>query len=758
MASVTLVTDAEEALRATERKANFQRLTRLLMCGGVRMLREKFDSIHPPTDLPLTLDDSATRDSLKTAKLFKAQWDCLYPSPGTFGKSTDFDITLIFRLFRTICNLTEPVTKWDNPPSSTDHSLEADLVRIKEYRNSVHGHSSTMEITGFEFRHLWKEISEALLRIAGSMSVSKRDEWKKAINKLLNDPLTPEAQRYVDELQIWYKNDMELKDAVKQLEDQVRQGNEDIRDQLQHFNDQLQQINQRPAIDHDRIPHIVIVVTPILLPMVATSAMAAASESMVTVPINEEKPQCDRQDPQTESYIWRVILSPALSRLQSVLDYFKVQLGVSTVDCTVGSLIITVTCNSIQILKGLWEDYSSGHLNRVIEQILVTPDVLEKLGLSELKLKTTISEEEYKKCKEFFLTEDQSYETREIVEEEEELLQLRNELMNYDFQECPRINKEAFQDLEVDDIHFVRIVVMGPVGTGKTSFVGTLQRALKESQTASDPDLYCGRVEGTRILEEHYLQKNIRMVDTRGFSVMDEELEDEMLDIMFGRLRPGEEIVRSYDREGDRELYITPRRDKTLSECVHSVIFVVNGNDLLLMDGKYRDKLQNFREFLNKEGYVPVSAITFLDKPTLKEKDAAFKMAQRTIGSSNQTTFFVTNYTTREHDRRSEVDWAALNVLDSALVSAERFIQFRRQREKETMAAEGDPKSVQHFLARLVKKYNWNQERKKDLLTSLNRKEIHLVEDLKALWEDIKSKLQLTIGMKIGLETELKRK
>ena len=70
----------------------------------------------------------------------------------------------------------------------------------------------------------------------------------------------------------------------------------------------------------------------------------------------------------------------------------------------------------------------------------------------------------------------------------------------------------------------------------------------------------------------------------------------------------------------------------------------------------------------------------------------------------------------------------------------------------------GDPNSVQHFLARLVKKYNWNQGRKKDLLTSLNRKEIHLVEDLKALWEDIKSELRLTIGMKIGLETELKRK
>ena len=64
---------------------------------------------------------------------------------------------------------------------------------------------------------------------------------------------------------------------------------------------------------------------------------------------------------------------------------------------------------------------------------------------------------------------------------------------------------------------------------------------------------------------------------------------------------------------------------------------------------------------------------------------------------------------------------------------------------------------MQHFLSRLVKKYNWNQARKKDVLTNLSRKGIHLVQDLKALWEDIKSELQLTIGMKIGLEIELKR-
>ena len=93
-----------------------------------------------------------------------------------------------------------------------------------------------------------------------------------------------------------------------------------------------------------------------------------------------------------------------------------------------------------------------------------------------------------------------------------------------------------------------------------------------------------------------------------------------------------------------------------------------------------------------------MTAITFLDKltPKEKEKDAAYKMAQRTTGSSRETTFFITNYTSREHDKTSsEVDRAALDILDSALVSAERFIQFRMQREqnqlvKEVVVVEGN--------------------------------------------------------------------
>ena len=49
------------ALCTTEEKENFQRLARLLMCGGVTLLREVFDTIHPPANLSVKLNDPAIK-------------------------------------------------------------------------------------------------------------------------------------------------------------------------------------------------------------------------------------------------------------------------------------------------------------------------------------------------------------------------------------------------------------------------------------------------------------------------------------------------------------------------------------------------------------------------------------------------------------------------------------------------------------------------------------------------------------------------
>ena len=220
--------DPGDELRSTAGKANFQRLSRLLISGGTCLLREIFDGICPPFNLPTILSNPATKKLLKGAKLTKPQWDCLYPSPGTYGKSTDFDVTLLFRLLRTICNLAPPAMGWDVLPAPVDQSLTAELARIKYYRNTVYGHvKQDMEVTDDEFPSLWQQISGALVGVAGQISHAKKTEWQGAIDKFLMDPLTEEDERNVEELMRWYNNDVEGKKSIEDLKattEKVREG------------------------------------------------------------------------------------------------------------------------------------------------------------------------------------------------------------------------------------------------------------------------------------------------------------------------------------------------------------------------------------------------------------------------------------------------------------------------------------------------------------------------------------------------------
>ena len=209
--------DPKEVLRSTDEKENFQRLTRLLIGGGASLFREIFDTYCPPSQLPSILNRPTTWTNLRAANIIKPQWECLYPSPGVYGKSTDFDVTLLFRLLRSICGLTPPTTGWDTLPMIADHSQTADLVRIKYYRNSIYGHKQNMEISNEEFKRLWKEVREALVRLAKSIGPEKETQWIKAINDFLTDPLTGKDNRNVQELERWYTNDMEVKICVQEL-------------------------------------------------------------------------------------------------------------------------------------------------------------------------------------------------------------------------------------------------------------------------------------------------------------------------------------------------------------------------------------------------------------------------------------------------------------------------------------------------------------------------------------------------------------
>ena len=237
--------DPDDLLRSNAGKENFQRLTRLLITGGTALLRELFDMFCPPNDLPKLLKNPTIMNHLKAAKLTKPERDCLYPSMGVYGKSVEFDVTLLFRLLRALCGLIPPATGWDALPVTSDYSLEADLARIKYYRNTIYGHvSQNMEISdATEFLSLWKEISEALVRIAGHISHEKKTEWQKAIDNFLTDPLTDEDKRNVEELLTWYRSDVEVKKSIEKLETTTQEMKEQM-GELHQSVDQLGKLHQ----------------------------------------------------------------------------------------------------------------------------------------------------------------------------------------------------------------------------------------------------------------------------------------------------------------------------------------------------------------------------------------------------------------------------------------------------------------------------------------------------------------------------------
>ena len=362
MATGTSLSAADEALRATDEKANFQRLTRLLMRGGLSLLKEVFDSIHPSHNLPAVLSNPAIKAQLQTLKrnrvLTHPEWNCLYnPSgPGMYGKSTDFDISLLCKLLRAICSLTPPITGWDNLPSSTDHSLGADVVRIRIYRNTIYAHNHSMEMTNAEFEKLWMEISEALLRIASSISSAKRDEWKKSIESFFHEPLTPDAQENVLQLRAWYRKEMETKDKVEELTEVVKQ----------------MKINQDQMLMSIHI----------LAEMFVEGSVSS---------VRNNKEVLD---------FWSVVFSFTDS-FYKLFEYLKSKVGVDVHDYRLGSLIVTVSCSSLEVLEELWEEYRTGQLNEMVQATLVSAEVLEKLELSEVKLRTIISEEDYLSYKDF---------------------------------------------------------------------------------------------------------------------------------------------------------------------------------------------------------------------------------------------------------------------------------------------------------------------------------------------------------------------
>lgn len=148
----------------TNRECLF-RLQTLVIDGGTEVARNLFDQRLPGVTLDVFLaNEKKTIKILKKLKtITKAQYNLLYPPAGQLPNSADFDITLIICLLRNLPSLRlNPNYTWNDTPQSTDLSIEADVCRLKGFRNEVY----ISCIYNIDFHVYYKHVMILILQVA----------------------------------------------------------------------------------------------------------------------------------------------------------------------------------------------------------------------------------------------------------------------------------------------------------------------------------------------------------------------------------------------------------------------------------------------------------------------------------------------------------------------------------------------------------------------------------------------------------------
>ena len=86
-------------------------------------------------------------------------------------------------------------------------------------------------------------------------------------------------------------------------------------------------------------------------------------------------------------------------RVGAFLEYLELTYDVSCRTFNLGSLIISLDCKTLKGLDKLWNDYLSGHLNKVANKHLVADKMMRNLSLKTINMKTTIDMENYLHCR-----------------------------------------------------------------------------------------------------------------------------------------------------------------------------------------------------------------------------------------------------------------------------------------------------------------------------------------------------------------------
>ena len=176
----------------TKEATNYARLCQLLVKVGSQVLREKFNEIHEPANLPVILNSFMPKlKSLRSRRILPKHSE----TPWTQSHAQRFHLRILTSLpcacswwTSVTCHLQQQVGD-RHPPAPTDHSVGADILRMRHLRNSLYAHVTKTSIDEASFNSYWSDSRDVLVRLGGAkyddlMRKMKLSAWILMLKKI----------------------------------------------------------------------------------------------------------------------------------------------------------------------------------------------------------------------------------------------------------------------------------------------------------------------------------------------------------------------------------------------------------------------------------------------------------------------------------------------------------------------------------------------------------------------------------------------
>ncbi|XP_077983768.1 uncharacterized protein LOC144438560 [Glandiceps talaboti] len=346
----------------------------------------------------------------------------------------------------------------------------------------------------------------------------------------------------------------------------------------------------------------------------------------------------------------------------------------------------------------------------------------------------------------------------EIKKSFDEVVPKRDELTSYEFGSINGL--ASFRRTDIRDMKrpgSLRLGVFGPAGSGKSSFICTCERTVKEMiRGAADVKTEGG--EGTvRVMDYLNGKWHYKLIDTRGFYRYGKKEIAAFSDLLYGKIRPGQDI--SFNDASGIDIVRGVVRN-----WLHGVIFVLKGDDARLKSGEYQDNLNPMRQFMRPRGISAITVITHRDMLEEDELEEIKELASIATGSAPNHIFFITNYL-GDDERRPETEHAACDILNFALMMGERFVRIAKHQEQKRIERLERQRKKENELPveRLEQLFLEISEVSPDKSEELNRIRsileaagVRTTLALKHIWGPIVANIQMSEPVKEAIDVALK--